>query len=247
MSAEKPILFTGPMVKAILEGEKTQTRRVVRPQAPDGATSGGRIYGGQSDGVWWWLNGDPTDTKTWGVLGDNFRCPYGKPGDRLWVRETFWHYGSWVSWTKKGSLKMGRRFVPYYRNQYDQAQGLRFNGPGAQFSFTPPESGGPDWVKRPSIFMPKWACRLRLEVVAIRVEQVQDISEDDAKAEGVRGDEHPWADQPAAAMCFPHIWDPLNAKRGHGWDTNPWVWVVEFKKLDGHTEKGHPGDGSIPA
>ena len=87
---------------------------------------------------------------------------------------------------------------------------------------------------RPSIFMPRWASRLTLEITGVRVEQVQDTSDEDAYVEGITEEqaiEH-WYDGPQPALAFAELWDSINAKRGYGWDSNPWVWVVEFRKLD---------------
>lgn len=193
---ERPILFSGPMVRAILDGRKTQTRRVVNPQPK---------HFPMTDGETWF------DVKT---VMERFalECRYGIPGEHLYVRET-WH----GSWSKERALKPEHPMdVISYRADFgEDAKGLQW---------------------RPSIHMPRWASRITLEVVNVRVERLLDISEEDAKAEGVE----PKMDTHIAAkvagdtpyrMEFWHLWETINAKRGYGWTTNPWVFVVEFKRI----------------
>ena len=177
---EKPILFNGEMVRAILGGRKTQTRRVVKDQ--------GRVPTVlQSDGN----RLLPKHVPDW--FTDY--CPYGGHGDRLWVRETHWR--------AEGEGTGGKvRFLQYKATSPDD----------------PPL--GDRW--RPSIHMPRWASRITLEVTGVRVERVQDISNEDVHAEGFA----PWGDK---YLSFADLWDSINANRGYGWDANPWVWVVEFK------------------
>lgn len=180
---ERPILFSGPMVRAILDGTKTQTRRVAMH-----TVCGVRVAR---------LAYDPAP--------DVCACPYGVPGDRLWVRETF------APFSTGGAV---------YR-----ADKPRFS-PGAH------EVVGGSW--HPSIHMPRWASRLSLEVTGVRVERLQDISEADAIAEGCHdSDGAPTQELSGTARgAFALLWDDLNADRGYGWDANPWVWVVEFRKVE---------------
>lgn len=182
---ERPILFSGPMVRAILEGRKTQTRRVKKPQ--------------------------PIDLGVIHIVGQ-IKCPYGQPGDRLWVRETFC-----PDWCDE----------VIYRADDPTGRAARDAG----------YSHEPKW--KPSIFMPRWASRIDLEVVGIRAERLQEISEDDALAEGCEpgggacsGPMDPVEyDGYTASDEFAALWDSINAKRGHSWESNPWVWVVEFKRV----------------
>lgn len=189
---ERPILFSGPMVRAILEGRKTQTRRLVKPQPPDH---------------------EKATRHHQRILVP--RCPYGGAGDRLWVRETFKFCGETIEGRDR------------YRYRADEN----------------PATDGFVW--KPAIHMPRRACRLVLEVTAVRVERLQDISEADAKAEGLiqhKGDLYTWwasgherLDQYLrnahllAVDAYRHLWDYINAKRAP-WASNPWVWVVEFKR-----------------
>lgn len=204
---EKPILFSAAMVLAILEGRKTQTRRVVNPQpmedfswARRGAKYPSTFYK-NLDVMQTWMRKD---------------CPYGQPGDRLWVKETFKceeleHYGE---------------------------DGVRFRADGVFRGIENSREASDKWADayreggkwRPSIFMPRWASRIILEVVNVRVERVQEIREADAKAEGATLDNSGRLEGIGNFVDgFAIIWDKINKKRGFGWDVNPWVWVVEFK------------------
>ncbi len=185
---ERPILFSGEMVRAILEGRKTQTRRVVKPQPCEMNVWHGAIYDGEID-----LNKTP--------CMEPKKSPYGVPGDRLWVRETFC----------TGSF--------YDCFQEDGVICYRATGGNAT------ESDCAAW--RPSIHMPRRASRITLEVTGVRVERVQDISEDDAKAEGVSLEK--WD---SYRVAYAELWSDLNAKRGFGWSVNPWVWVIEFRRME---------------
>jgi hypothetical protein len=200
-----PILFSGPMAKAILEGRKTQTRRIANQDFR--MQSAIRVL---------------TDTKTSYfdfVFADETgmvrKCPYGLPGDRLWVRET-WAAHPTRNKTKPSELPVG---IPIW---YQQNEGV--------------EKG--HFVWRPSIFMPRWASRITLEVENVRVERLKNIERNDAIAEGVsaiftnntdhfeRGELNPYV------ANFRILWDSINAQRGFGWDVNPWVWVIEFKRIE---------------
>lgn len=203
---ERPIPFSGPMVRAILEERKTMTRRVIIPQ-PIYTPPLGDYYVGQ----WWWPCADEDRYKMrWGENGDcpamrakwaEF-CPYGESGDRLWVRET-WAVDRGYDRFRPRDLAPGE--YVWYR-----ADELSLRKP------TIPASG--KW--RLSIFMPRWASRILLEITEKCLERVQDISEADAIAEDFRIG--------TPGFTFPYLWDSLNAKRGYGWDTNPWVWVIAF-------------------
>jgi hypothetical protein len=199
---EKPILFSAPMVRAILAGNKTQTRRIVKPQ-PDTECEGVEI-------VCEHYNPTKTDRKgeeypgpeVFGFADENsgWVCPYGAPGDRLWVRETFWC-----------GLKpeIHERAAVAYRADY------------FPFDVT--------YKWKPSIYMPRWASRITLEVAAVRVERLQDISESDAMAEGIYSTVETDSDHVAPTECYKKLWESINGPGS--WDANPWVWVVEFKRL----------------
>jgi len=195
---EKPILFSGPMVRAILEGRKTQTRRIVKPQPFDGV-----VYCNAAPG---WAQPYVDDG---GMYGPPIECPYGEPGARLWVRET-WR-------DQPGAIE--------YRADTCN------DGPADGSA----DAESPKW--RPSIFMPRAASRITLEITAIRVERLQDITEEDAEAEGIEREFRTVVMRPDGGPDY-HIplsyrggiankWDEINGKRA-SWDSNPWVWVVEF-------------------
>ena len=207
---ERPILFSSEMVQAILEGRKTQTRRIIKPQPPMG-----HWYSGSSG---MFVRKQPLRHHWYeGSFGNNewgLKCPYGTVDDRLWVRETF-------SKHPKGG---------YYYKATDIL---------------------PDTIEyscrwKSPIHMPRAASRITLEITDIMVKRVQDITDDDARAEGCTkelarifagedenndpdsGLEFAYAISPK--FLFQHLWETINAKRGYGWDTNPWVWIVKFNR-----------------
>lgn len=195
---EKPILFSGPMVKAILEGRKWQARRVIQPQPK---------------GIMTW---HPA-IERWSVerTGEIYKDKYGQPGDRLWVRET-WAVVKSFDDLKPSEIPKGtaRWPVVWYAVPEIAAASIK-------------NTGAPVGKTRPGIFMPRWASRLTLEITAVRVERLQDITEKDAKAEGVirHTTYHP---RYGYRDGFCTLWDSVNLKRGFGWQSNPWVWVIEF-------------------
>jgi hypothetical protein len=203
---ERPILFSGPMVRAILEGRKTQTRRIAKPY-----TRGAEIIDTYTDGsiryqVERWPNGVVAKPS----LG--CACKYGMVGDRLWVRETW-----------SCPRQIGGSFVREKRMY--KADEL---SPWLDYSSV---------VWKPSIHMPRQFSRLSLELTAVRVERLQAISEIDARAEGCEGhrasdgyDIDPTRDVDPIEE-YRELWDSLNAKRGYGWDVNPWVWVLAFRRV----------------
>lgn len=222
--SEKPILFSGPMVKALLDG-KTQTRRVLTPQ-PDHHHSGKLITfkGGCTFGV---VIGGSTKL--------NWKCQYGQPGDRLWVRETFAF--------KKGADVRERHVGTDLDETLGEMPHYAYRATEPQWGeFTEGSMKGKRCFKwRPSIFMPRKASRITLEITDVRVERLQEISREDVRAEGIPETYGEWG-----AIRFPgfesHIWDnmrfneqfkmcwdQLNAKRGYSWDSNPWVWCISFK------------------
>lgn len=239
MSKEHPILFSAPMVRAILAGNKTQTRRVVAGADawhPDVRSVS--ILGLGSDGCC----AMPCD-EFGRMLGGAMRCPYGQPGNKLWVRETFYAYGRWVTRfnAKKGrdewhfidlTLERGKSYLYPASDSQPQPMGGKRHKGGVT----------PTWWKRPAIFMPAIASRITLDVTGVRVERLQDISEADAIAEGVNRFPGFCLDDDAAAFnrigpvdndSFPIaryavLWEQINGLGG--WDANPWVWVVEFKR-----------------
>lgn len=201
MSKERPILFSDQMVRAILDGRKTQTRRVIK----------GR-------GLWSIEDADDYSNRKWPGFEDEYGtwcdmpCPYGAVGDRLWVRET------WLCVTgEPGPITCS------YRADHGKTE---FAG-----------------LWKPSIHMPRWASRITLEITGVRVERLNEISHHDAMQEGLIE----WTDPPRvsslhyglscadvwetnAPAAFKRLWESING--AGSWALNPWVWVVEFKRVD---------------
>lgn len=232
---ERPILFSAPMVRAILAGTKTQTRRAVKHEAPDEADGCCSV---EIDGVdtFCWVTGEDQDIHP---SAKQFPCPYGQPGDRLWVRETFF---AWGRWETRYSAKKGRDEWHFVDMTLECGKAYEYPATGGQ----PQPMGGaryrggttPTWWKRPAIHMPRAASRITLEITSVRVERLQEISEADAAAEGViRKSEHqaPWSGDGlrywlTARDAFADLWQSINGPES--WNANPWVWVVEFKKVE---------------
>ncbi len=211
----KPIIFNGEMVKAILEGRKTQTRRVIKPQPVfDSADLNGKPY-------FRWRG---LERSQWAL---STYCPYGQVGDRLWVRETWaptYATGGheypddvcWFEWDEEmyGPLDKDSQYLDVC---------YRADGEGvypAEF-----DMGEIRW--RPSIHMPRWASRITLEITGVKVERIQDISESDVEREGT-----PMvAPRPSGVdrVDFAYLWDSINGKGPKRWDVNPWVWALTFK------------------
>lgn len=213
---ERPILFSGPMVRAILEGRKTMTRRAMKQQPHEGV-----------DAVEWQdqiiVGMNVPDQSGFAMMrggvieSEAIRCPYGEPGDRLWVRET--HKG----------------FI-----QYDGQQVVQYAASGNRQYHVDRPDGHPEGgmlngeccadIWRPSIYMPRWASRINLEITGVRVERLQDITEEDAIAEGVLG---ATVGEDGTRGCFVtdfcYLWSKINGQAS--WDANPFVWVVEFRRV----------------
>lgn len=198
---ERPILFSAPMVRAILDGSKTQTRRIVKPRndLAFGVPLAAHELAGEVNG------------------GDFMNSPFGQPGDRLWVRETFCMDDN------------GHEEWPIYKAD------------GIALPVRPKGCGVSRW--RPSIHMPRWASRLTLEITGVRIERLNSISAQDAIAEGIEqvdelhghplwreyGNE-PW-NSSMPEYSFQTLWNSITGPSS--WDANPWVWVIEFKRVDG--------------
>jgi len=250
---ERPILMCGDMVCATLANRKRQTRRILKGAPEEWATSTGiPIVGRYSPTIVNRRSGEEEPGREcFGAYDDerSFRCPYGKPGDQLWVRENFW-----------SDVRDPNECVIYSEDQTKYK--YRTGGKGVETrraerhvpSATIMDiSKNKFWKQKPSIFMPRWASRIRLEITDVRVERVQDCSESDAEAEGVEKNAHgdgswtaddgwlPYCSHyPDGCECFPAytakfsyagLWKKINGEKS--WDANPWVWVVEFKKLEG--------------
>lgn len=266
---ERPILFNSEMVRAVLEGRKAQTRRPLKPQPV--ANGNGLIWSPNKKHSVFGVSGSELFK---GAVSEY--CPLGQPGDRLWVRETFWCKNDSEERDYAESLDCGSMLSlgPDYAEINYFASPECLDPPKAHFQQTISEwQGEPipgDWwlapplfwdgscdqqyeesgewcfvpwqyyTKHPSIHMPRWASRIDLEITNVRVERVQDISEEDARAEGISltdkisiHDDERYSlgsstiEYPRTIKKFASIWDSIYKN----WDENPWVWVIEFKKL----------------
>lgn len=222
---ERPMLFSGAMVRAILAGRKTQTRRVCK------------------SAIWIDMEDVPSHCTRYGNVALPVKCPYGEPGDRLWVRESF---------------EIVREVCSYEVEEYDYfdwdeemygpaKDALKAKCPrGGERALVTFMADGEESVSRwrPSIHMPRWASRITLEIVSVRVERLQEISEGDAMAEGVESapagavDPTGWKDYRGgyagkgscdARDSYRTLWESING--AGSWAANPWVWAVEFKRL----------------
>lgn len=214
MSKERPILFSGPMVRAILSGAKTQTRRVIKPQPPIGTDYFHLGYSGPVLKPSWTPYRWTHDLERPHRMGEPVKCPYGREGDKLWVKET----------CRAEELEYG-------------LDGVRYIADGTFIGIENTKLAAERWGDLysygkgrgktvPSIFMPKWASRLQLRVKDVRVERVQDISNEDAWCEGVSDS---W--EYDCVRIFRDAWNSIYGKSGYGWDANPHVWVVEFERI----------------
>lgn len=220
---ERPILFNTDMVKAILDGRKTQTRRIVKPQ-PLGKVFNGFVLNSTCNAF--------IGTAAWGndelSITDHAKPPC-QVGDTLWVRETFYQYGEWFDIPQTdeyGDVINKRTFIPQHESKYP-----------IYFADTLPKDlkilkgykSGRGYYKRPSLFMPRSAARIFLKVTDVRVERLQDIDSRGAWNEGVRCKcMHPVPECAGNKTEFIKLWDGIY----HNWNENPWVWVIEFEKLD---------------
>lgn len=257
MPRERPILFSGPMIRAILDGRKTQTRRLVKPQ-PEPTIDGFFRWPLPSQGVaafYSWSGRSPRFSPEW--------CPYGLPGDVLWVRETFvveTNQGFDSESVYRPPFKDGRPIRRCgnedYGTWWEQCH-YRATDPEPELTYEDEDGPAAHW--KSSIHMPRWAARIFLRIKSVRVERVQDISEADARAEGVTpnwcgdltgwhpdkhgfllpGDENATDDTDEDAYfytgrdAFEALWDSINGDRdGCSWSANPWCWCIEFERCD---------------
>ena len=187
----RPILFSGAMIRAILGGSKTQTRRVLKGMALD------------------WISTPTGFDPQFIADAGNRLCPYGNPGDQLWVREA-WRTSKIADELKPSQL-VGGSCSPIW---YEAQEEVPFHSS--------------DFGKlRPSMFMPRWASRITLEITGVRVERLQDITPEDCIAEGVSGSNS--MGRCDLTTSYADLWKSINGPGS--WDLNPWVWVIEFRRL----------------
>ncbi len=210
---ERGMIFNADMVRAILDGRKTQTRRIVKPQ-PD------------EDGLAKVTDGPWVDTSE-----RVYRCPFGQPGDRLWVRETWQAIHD--SLDEFGNVDE-RTWMPFIHKAADSYWHAVY---AEEFGVFNREDRGFPW--RPAIHMPRWASRILLEITDVRVERLNAISQEDAQAEGMEltGWRPTYSDPDSGGEVmtpydnFAELWSSIYGDES--WQANPWVWVIEFKRVEG--------------
>ncbi len=198
---EKPIIFSTEMVRAILEGRKTQTREIMK-------TIPGNIRYEKSRNAWIEIGNDDT-------FHFEHKCPYGTPGDRLWVWESFCLADA---------------------NAYTSAKKINPDNPDEAAFFKEDwwrEKSHPKW----KLSMFRWVSRIMLEILNVRPERLQEISAKDVKREGIITScpECDFGYEPSVCTCideFARMWDSINKKRGYGWELNPWVWRIDFRRVE---------------
>ncbi|OVG29097.1 hypothetical protein B5L94_19410 [Klebsiella pneumoniae] len=232
---ERGMIFNGEMVRAILDGRKTQTRRIMKVQ-PESNQLGLLLITDStrhSDiGKYHWAESNATGNH---VRSKLFACPFGAVGDQIWVRETFqgplFNYEQMDEYLEDSSKFEKPEFCQYaadggHRPEYQDADDNLRHG----------------W--RPSIHMPRWASRILLEITDVRVERLNAISEEDAEAEGIEMEalydsqdcydciaDHNMTGRPTVTGAFKYLWESIYGEEG--WKSNPWVWVIEFKRVEG--------------
>ncbi|HHH3032401.1 TPA: hypothetical protein ACPZXY_004124 [Serratia marcescens] len=213
---ERPVIFNSEMVRAILDGRKTQTRRIVKVQPEPSKTRAGDFWFSSKKlesmvHVSDFMPGN-SPIADCHLFFQEHCCPFGQVGDRLWVRETF--AGHYLDDDQIQDIKDDRNKAEdlcEYRADYsDDADCVD------------------GWT--PSIHMPRWASRITLEITAVRVERLNDISEEDAKAEGVKAGVCPGHEHMMHQVAFSELWQSIYG--AENWSANPWVWVIEFKHVE---------------
>ncbi|MBZ7529894.1 hypothetical protein FMK97_05885 [Klebsiella variicola] len=241
---ERGMIFNGEMVRAILDGRKTQTRRIMKAQPSEDFTPMNMALETDYKARWYTpgvVDKDgylqPASKKVFGVSNENegYSCPFGAVGDRIWVRETFqgplFDYDLMDSYCKDPTPFEKPEFCVY------KADGV----PSPEFYDADDEL---HCCWRPSIHMPRWASRILLEITNVRVERLNAISEEDAEAEGIDMEalydsqdcydciaDHNMTGRPTVTGAFKYLWESIYGDES--WKANPWVWVISFKRVEG--------------
>lgn len=223
---ERGMIFNGEMVRAILDGRKTQTRRIMKVQPEHSELGLRRVVeskNGIDDGKYFWSQSDATGLKS---RSKPFACPFGTVGDRIWVREAFRVHSRA---TDVATLVYKASERNSWTEQTHRVPVAVCNKPATPEKWTP------------SLHMPRWASRILLEITDVRVERLNAISEEDARAEGIIdggclncGEPEPCGcanPEPDATDAFSYLWQSIYGQEN--WNANPWVWVIEFKRVKG--------------
>lgn len=235
-SKERGMIFNAEMVRAILSGQKTQTRRIMKVQPEHPNLGLRRIIDSKNpadNGKYFWSQSDATGLK---ARSKPFNCPHGNVGDRIYVRETW--QGPLVDFEHSDDLLRNAEKYEKPENCVYEADGV----PAPEF-YDADDNLRCCW--RPSIHMPRWASRILLEITNVRVERLNDISEQDAIAEGIDTDwlaesqdnydciaDHNMSGRPTAKGHFSYLWQSIYGDdKSKCWEKNPWIWVIEFKRV----------------
>ena len=228
---ERGMIFNGEMVRAILDGRKTQTRRIMKIQPSDGFHPTHNGYDLDLNAHWYTpgvvdKNGylQPAKKDVFGVADENegYTCPFGAVGDRIWVREAF-----------QGPL-VSEEFLEEYRAYPEKFENPEYCEYAADGGPRPEYCDLDDNLRhgwRPSIHMPRWASRILLEITDVRVERLNSISEEDAGREGYPADPSPYGGRMDKWLWFRQLWDGIYPEQS--FKHNPWVWVIGFKRVEG--------------
>ncbi|HGM6992107.1 TPA: hypothetical protein ACKP7H_002359 [Serratia marcescens] len=231
---ERPVIFNGEMVRAILDGRKTQTRRVMKVQ-PESSGFGLRFIteslNNRDTGKYFWSQSDAFGINK--PRSKPFLCPFGQVGDRLWVREAY-----------QGPLFNFDQMETYLEDtsKFERPEFCEYRADGGK---TPEYYDADDNLRygwKPSIHMPRWASRITLEITAVRVERLNDISEEDAEAEGIDMEalydsqdcydciaDHNMTGRPTVTGAFKYLWESIYGV--DSWNANPWVWAISFRRV----------------
>lgn len=233
---ERGMIFNAEMVRAILDGRKTQTRRIMKVQPSEGFSPMNMALETDYEAHWYTpgiVDKDgylqPAKHDVFGVASDEegYTCPFGAVGDRIWVRETF------------ATLEPGS-YEPV-KPQQGYCQELRYAATD-RLAKSGSDIRGYKWI--PSLHMPRWASRITLEITGVRVDRLQNISDEDAEAEGIDMEalfdaqdcydciaDHNMTGRPTVTGAFKHLWESIYGEEG--WQANPWVWVITFQRVEG--------------
>ncbi|HGZ0311786.1 TPA: hypothetical protein ACOJ3H_003514 [Klebsiella pneumoniae] len=244
---ERGMIFNSEMVRAILDGRKTQTRRIMKVQ-PESNQLGLLLITDSTKhsdiGKYHWAESNATGNH---VRSKLFSCPFGAVGDRIWVRETWATLGNedgcYVDWEDNLCKGDERSAARIYRASCEQRPGDYglWSIPDDAYWKPHTKEHKFEGAWRPSIHMPRWASRILLEITDVRVERLNAISEEDARAEGIIdggclncGEPEPCGcanPDPDATDAFAYLWQSIYGQES--WNANPWVWVIEFERVEG--------------